>query len=356
MSDPGVPDVIADVEQLDDLLSRPTPAVVQALARAPGDILVLGVAGKMGPTLARMAKRASEAGGGRRRVIGVARFSQSESRLALQMHGVDTVQGDLLDRQFVASLPEAPNIIYMAGMKFGTQGNQARTWAMNAYLPALVCERFPQSRIVAFSTGNVYGLVPVTSSGSVETDPLQPCGEYAMSCLGRERIFEHFSRTNGTPTAMIRLNYAVEMRYGVLVDLAQKVYAEQVIDLAMGHVNVIWQGEANAMTPPPPPPPPPLCALPDTASPPMLLNVAGPERLCVRAVCEEFGRLLGKPVQFTGVEAADALLNNAQESYRRYGPTQVTAQQMMRWIARWISQDRPTLGKPTHFESRNGAF
>lgn len=347
MSDTGLPDTIADVELLEDLLSRPTPAVVQALASVPGDILVLGVAGKMGPTLARMAKRASEVGAGRRRVIGVSRFSQSESRLALQMHGVDTIQGDLLDRQFVNSLPEVPNVVYMAGMKFGTQGNQARTWAMNAYLPALVCERFSRSRIVAFSTGNVYGLVPADSTGSIETDPLRPCGEYAMSCLGRERIFEHFSREFGTPTAIIRLNYAVEMRYGVLVDLAKKVYDGQTIDLAMGHVNVIWQGEANAMT---------LCALPDTASPPLYLNVAGPERLCVRAVCEEFGRLLGKTVQFTGVESSDALLSDARETYRRYGPTQVSAQQMIRWIAHWIGQDRPTLGKPTHFESRDGAF
>jgi nucleoside-diphosphate-sugar epimerase len=347
MSDLSELEAIADVEQLEDLLSWPTPTVVDSLSRVPGDILVLGVAGKMGPTLARMAKRASEAGAGRRRVIGVSRFSQAEARMALQMHGVDTIQGDLLDRSFLKSLPDAPNIIYMAGMKFGTQGNQARTWAMNAYLPALVCERYPKSRIVAFSTGNVYGLVPVGSAGSVETDPLRPCGEYAMSCLGRERMFEYFSRTAGTPTAMIRLNYAIEMRYGVLVDLAQKVYAEQVIDLAMGHVNVIWQGEANAMT---------LCALPDASSPPFYLNVAGPERLCVRAVCEEFGRLLGKPVRFTGVEATDALLNNAQESYRRYGPTKVTAQQMIRWIAQWIRQDRPMLGKPTHFESRDGSF
>jgi nucleoside-diphosphate-sugar epimerase len=347
MNDTTLPAIIADVEQLEDLLSRPTPAVVETLRRVPGDIMVLGVAGKMGPTLARMAKRAAEAGGLPRRVVGVSRFSQPETRRRLESHGIETIQGDLLDPDFLADLPEAPNIIYMAGMKFGSTGNESLTWAMNAYLPALVCRRFRESRIVAFSTGNVYGNVPVAGAGSVETDPPCPCGEYAMSCLGRERIFEHFSRTLGIPTAVLRLNYAIEMRYGVLVDLAQKVCREEVIDLLMGYVNVIWQGEANALA---------LCALADAASPPLWLNIAGPERLSIRTVCERFGQLLGKPVRFSGVEAPDALLSNGQAAHRRYGPTRIEAEQMIRWIAQWVTRGGPTLNKPTHFEVRNGNF
>ncbi len=351
MNDPQnlepLPEEIQDAETLEELLSRPTPAAVRAMGRIEGDLLVLGVAGKMGPTLARMARRASEAAGVPRRILGVSRFSQPECRAALEAHQIETIQGDLLERQFVDSLPDIPNVIFMAGIKFGTQGNEGRTWAMNVYLPALVCEKFRRSRIVAFSTGNVYGLVPVESTGSVETDPLRPCGEYAMSCLGRERIFEHFSRLYGTPTALVRLNYAVEMRYGVLVDLAQQVYDGQIVDLSMGFVNVIWQGEAIALT---------LSALPDAESPPLVLNVAGPERLSVRAVCEEFGRILDKPVRFRGQEAPDALLSNGQEAYRRYGPSQVSVRQMSGWIAQWIRRGGARLGKPTHFESRNGAF
>ena len=309
--------------------------------------MVLGVAGKMGPTLARMARRASDSASVRRRIIGVSRFSRVESRRELESHGIETIQGDLLDPNFVDSLPEVPNVIYMAGMKFGATGKEPLTWAMNAYLPALVCRKFRRSRIVAFSTGNVYGAVPVSSGGSRETDPPDPCGEYAMSCLGRERIIEYFSRTLGIPAVLIRLNYAVEMRYGVLVDLAQKVYGGQAIDLTMGYLNAIWQGEANALA---------LCTLPDASSPPLCLNVAGSECLRVREICERFGQLLGKPVQFTGAEAADALLSNAEAAARRYGPPRVNAEQMIRWIAHWLTHGGPTLGKPTHFEVRNGKF
>jgi len=347
MSEDALPDAIADVEQLEELLSRPTPAVAQALSRAEGDLIVLGVAGKMGPTLARMARRASDQSGIRRRVIGVSRFSLPDTRGDLESCGVETIEGDLLEPDFVDALPEVPNVIYMAGMKFGTVGRQSLTWAMNTYLPSLVCRKFRRSRIVAFSTGNVYSTVPADSGGSVETDPPNPCGEYAMSCLGRERMFEHFSRTLGIPIVLIRLNYAVEMRYGVLVDLAQKVYDGQGIDLAMGYVNVIWQGDAVAMA---------LCALADASSPPLYLNVAGPERLSVRAVCERFGQLLGKPPRLTGVEAADALLSNSQAACRRYGRPRISADQMMRWIAQWITRGGPTLGKPTHFEVRDGQF
>src|SRR6185436_17528273 len=215
---------IESVEQLESLLSEPTPGVIDTLARIEGDILLLGVAGKMGPTLARMARRASDAGGTKRRIIGVARFSNPAQQRALEEHGIETLRCDLLDEAALDTLPEAPNVIFMAGMKFGAAGNEALTWAMNGYVPALVSRKFARSRIVAFSTGNVYGLAPIQSGGSREADTPNPVGEYAMSCLARERIFEYFSARLRIPLVLIRLNYACEMRYGVLVDLAQRVW------------------------------------------------------------------------------------------------------------------------------------
>jgi nucleoside-diphosphate-sugar epimerase len=343
----SLPGVIETVDELEELLSRPSQAAVDAIRQVDGDILVLGVAGKMGPTLARMARRASDLAGVERRVWGVSRFSDADARRSLESHGVETIQGDLLDSTFVDSLPDATSVIYMAGMKFGTTGNESLTWAINTWLPSLVARRYAASRIVAFSTGNVYGTVPIACGGSRESDRLQPCGEYAMSCLGRERIFEYFSRTQGTPITIVRLNYAVEMRYGVLVDLAQKVYRGEEIDLTMGHVNVIWQGDASALA---------LASLADAANPPWVVNVAGPEILSVREVCRQFGRLLDKSVRLAGCEPGDALLNNGEMAHRRYGPPQICAEQMMRWIAHWITAAGPTLNKPTHFEERDGKF
>jgi len=343
----SLPDVIRSVDELEQLLSRPSEAAIRALGQVEGDILILGVAGKMGPTLARMARRASDAAGVPRRVWGVSRFSSDMARRGLESYGVETIQGDLLDAKVVESLPSAANVIFMAGMKFGTTGNEWRTWAVNAWLPSLVSRRYAASRILAFSTGNVYGTVPIACGGSRENDPLQPCGEYAMSCLGRERIFEYFSHTQGTPTALLPLNYAVEMRYGVLVDLARMVYERGDIELAMGHVNVIWQGDASAIA---------LAALTDAASPPWVVNVAGAEILSVREVCQQFGRLLGKPVRFSGCEPSDALLNNGEMAHRRYGPPQVGAEQMMRWIAHWVAGGGPTWNKPTHFAERGGRY
>src|SRR5437763_1358137 len=231
----------------------------------------------MGPTLARMARRASDLAGVNRRIIGVSRFSSASLPESLRKHGIEPIAADLLDRQQLARLPDAPNIIYMAGMKFGSTGQEALTWAMNCYLPGMICERYSASRIVAFSTGNVYGLTPATGSGSRETDPLNPLGDYAMSCLGRERIFEHFSRALKIPTAIIRLNYATELRYGVLVDIARRVWDRYPIDVSMGHVNVIWQAEASAMS---------LMALEPAASPPLILHVAGSEILRIRHVAQ----------------------------------------------------------------------
>jgi nucleoside-diphosphate-sugar epimerase len=246
-----------------------------------------------------------------------------------------------------AGLPDAPNVVFMAGMKFGATGQESLTWAMNAHLPALVADRYRNSRIVAFSTGNVYGLSPVTRGGSREDDPLNPAGEYAMSCLGRERMFEHFSRTAGTRVALIRLNYATELRYGVLVDIAERVYRERSVPLAMGHLNAIWQGDACAMS---------LQAMAHASSPPCVLNVAGPELLSVRRVAEDFGARLQKEVRFEGVESADALLSDARRAYELFGYPHVTAAQMMAWIAGWLAGRGETLGKPTHFEERAGRF
>lgn len=333
--------------ELDELLSEPTEGVTETLRSLPGDLMLLGVGGKMGPTLARMAKRASDAVGNKRKVIGVSRFSSAGLEKQLEGWGVETISCDLLNRRELEALPDAPNVVYMAGMKFGTTGQEARTWAMNSHLPGMVCERYAKSRIAAFSTGNVYGLSPVTKGGSLESDPLQPVGEYAMSCLGRERMFEHFSRTQGTKVAILRLNYATEMRYGVLVDVAQKVFAGRPVALSMGYLNAIWQGDANAMS---------LQSLALAESPARAINIAGPELLSVRAVAEEFGKRLGKKAQFEGHEASDALLSNGKQAFDKFGRPRVPAEQMIAWIADWVERGGASLAKPTHFEDRAGKF
>ncbi len=338
---------VQSIEQLEDLLSEPSDAAVRAMGQLEGDVIVLGVGGKMGPTLARMALRASELAGVKRRVIGVSRFSNAAEESKLRGWGVDTIRCDLLDPSQLDALPDAPNVVYMAGMKFGSTGQEAMTWAMNAYLPGMVCNKYRRSRIVAFSTGNVYGLVPVSGGGSREGDVLNPVGDYAMSCVGRERIFEHFSRTLAIPVSIIRLNYACELRYGVLVDLARRVFDGQTIDVSMGHMNVIWQADANAMA---------LASFAQASSPPFVVNVTGLERLSVRQVCEAFARRFGKRVKFSGSEAPDALLSNARLAHQLYGAPRVGVEQMIDWIAHWVEAGGGTLGKPTHFEVRDGKF
>lgn len=344
---PSLPDSIDSVSQLEELLSTPSEAAIETLGRWPGDILLLGVGGKMGPSLARMLRRASDQAGQKRRIVGVSRFSSPKLPEQLHSWGVETSAADLLDPIQLAALPDCPIVFYLAGMKFGATGNEPLTWAMNALLPAMVCQRFAKSRIVAFSTGNVYGLSPVGMGGSVEMDVPSPVGEYAMSCLGRERMFEHFSKVQGTELSLIRLNYAVEMRYGVIVDLAMKVLSGEAIDLSMGNANVIWQGDANAHT---------ILALEQAASPAFVVNVTGPEMLSIRRVAEALGRLLGKTPQFTGSESATALLSNAQLSHRLFGMPSVPIQQVIEWTARWVQARLPTHHKPTHFESRSGKF
>jgi nucleoside-diphosphate-sugar epimerase len=380
-----LPDTIADIDTLETLLSEPPASLVEAMKTIEGDVVILGVAGKMGPTLARMTKRASDLADAQgqghghrpRRVIGVARFSDASQEAALQAHGIETVRADLLDEAALDRLPDAPNVIFMAGRKFGSTGGESLTWAMNVHLPALVCRRYATSRIVAFSTGNVYGLTPVGSagaagaasatgsagmagaagaagaagssgaSGSVETDTLRPVGEYAMSCLGRERMFEHFSVTHGTRVSIVRLNYAVEMRYGVIADLARRIAAGETIDVTMGYYNVIWQGDANAAA---------IASLAHASSPPFVFNLAGPEQLSVRATCEELARLMGRTVTFTGREATDALLSDGTRGWAHFGRPRVDASRVIAWVADWVSRGGASLDKPTHFESRDGKF
>jgi nucleoside-diphosphate-sugar epimerase len=338
---------ITTVEHLEDLLSEPTEGVVETLSKLEGDLLILGAGGKMGPSLARMARRASEQAGNRRRILAVSRFSTGNQETYLRAQRIETIRCDLLDPGQLERLPDAANVIVMVGMKFGSTGQEALTWAMNCYLPGLICQKFRHSRIVVFSTGNVYGLTPVSLGGSLEGDPFHPEGDYALSCVGRERIYEHFSQTLHIPLALLRLNYAVEMRYGVLVDVARKVYEGQPVNLTMGNFNAIWQADANAMA---------LGAFAYVATPPFVINLAGPEILSVRRVAEKFGRLFGKPVILEGNEANNALLSNGQMGHRLFGYPRVGTQQMIHWIADWVKRGGHHLGKPTHFEVRDGKF
>ncbi len=335
------------VDQLEDALSEPTGPLVQSLSELDGDILVLGAGGKMGPTLARMASRALHAAGLKRRVLAVSRFTDSAARSRLEAAGVQTIACDLLDEAALRALPDAPNVIYMAGMKFGTTGNEPMTWAQNAYLPGVVVRRYRGSRMVVFSSGNVYGLTPVARGGSVETDQPRPEGEYAWSVLARERIVQYASSRDGTRAVLLRLNYACELRYGVLVDIARQVFDDSPVGLAMGSFNVIWQGDANAMA---------LRALALAASPPMVLNLTGPEVLSVREVAQRFGALLDRKVTYTGQESADALLSNAGRAFQLLGRPGIDAERLMERVAAWVESGGASLGKPTHFESRDGRF
>jgi nucleoside-diphosphate-sugar epimerase len=344
MSADGLPDRFESVAALEDFMTQPTPALIADLGRVPGDILVLGAAGKMGPTLARMAKRAVPG----KRVVAVARFTEPSARASLEAAGVETVACDLLDRNAVAALPKLDNVVFMAAMKFGAAGNPALTWAMNVHVPAIVAETFPSARIVAFSTGCVYPFVPVAGGGATEdTRAVPPPGDYANSCVGRERMFEHFSARLGTPGRLIRLNYAIDMRYGVLHDLAAKVRDGVPIDLAMGHVNVIWQGDANAAA---------LRCLARATTPTTPLNVTGSETVSVRWLAEEFGRRFGRAPVFRGAEAEAGWVSNAARMVAELGPARVPLQAMISWTADWLVQGGASLGKPTHYEVRDGHF
>jgi nucleoside-diphosphate-sugar epimerase len=344
MTDPRLPDRFESVAALEDFLSEPTPELAGDLGRLDGDILILGVAGKMGPTLARMAKRAAPS----KRIVGVARFSDAATRARLEQAGIDTMQCDLLDRHGVEALPRLANVVYMAAMKFGASGDPALTWAMNVHVPAIVAETFAGSRIVAFSTGCVYPFVPVDGGGATEeVPPVPPPGDYANSCAGRERMFQHFSARRGTPGRIVRLNYAIDMRYGVLHDIASKVRDGVPIDLAMGHVNVIWQGDANAVA---------LRCLARTTRPITPINVTGPETISVRWLAEELGHRLGRAPKLTGSEAAAGWVSNAARMVAEFGAPRVPLARMMDWTADWLGRGMTSLGKPTHYEVRDGRF
>lgn len=340
----ALPHHVDDVESLEELLSRPSPALVHDLAAIEGDILVLGPGGKMGPTLVRLARRAAP----QKRVVAVARFSEPGLRDALERrHGIETIACDLLDRDAVARLPRFANVVFMAGRKFGAEDDLPLTWAMNVHLPAIVADSFRRSRIVAFSTGCVYPFAETTGGGSTEETALDPPGEYAISCVGRERMFQYFSALHRTPGRLFRLNYAIDLRYGVLCDIARKVKAGTPVELATGHVNVIWQGDACAQA---------LRLLRHCTVPTSPLNVSGPERLSVRALAEEFSRRFGRAAVFSGDEAPTAWLTDTRKAQRLFGPPLVPLAKMIDWVTAWVAEDRPSLDKPTKFESRDGRY
>ena len=332
-----------DERGLEDWLSEPLAATRSALSEVEGDVALLGAGGKMGPTLAMMLKKAAP----QKNVYAVSRFSDKQVKDRIAEQGVRIVEADLLDESAYGRLPDVPNVFYLAGMKFGAAGNQPLTWAMNVYMPALVAQRYGQSRIVALSTGNVYPFTGLESGGSRETDLPNPVGEYAQSCLGRERMFQHFSQRFGTPVTLIRLNYANELRYGILVDLTLKILHGDPIDVTMGAVNLIWQGDANNYI---------IRALSIVQSPPAILNVTGPQTLSVRDLAGRIGRVLGKEPRFVSQEAPTALLSNSSACCEHFGPPATSLDEMIQSIVPWVAAGKPVLSKPTKFGVRDGRF
>jgi NAD dependent epimerase/dehydratase family len=338
-----LPDTIADIAALDDLLCRPSQALIDDLAKVEGDTMILGVAGKMGPTLAGLAKAALPD----RRIIGVARFSDPSVKDWLQARGIETLSCDLLDEAAIARLPQVPNIVFMAGRKFGAEGDLSLTWAMNTHVPALVAQAFSRSRIVAFSTGCVYPFVKVDGKGADESVPPNPPGEYAQSCVGRERMFEYFSKKYSTPGRMFRLNYAIDMRYGVLHDIASKILQGMPIDVSLGHVNFIWQGDAAAQA---------LRCLAHCDVPTSPINVSGHEILAVRDLAAKLGALLKREPVIIGSEQPTAWLTDTSQAVKLFGLPIVDTERLIVWTADWVARSMPSLGKPTKYEVRDGRY
>jgi nucleoside-diphosphate-sugar epimerase len=339
----NLPDTISDIAELDELLCRPSQALIADLEKVDGDIMILGVAGKMGPTLAGLAKAALP----HRRVVGVARFSDPGAKAWIEARGVETLSCDLLDEAAINALPKTPNVIFMAGRKFGAEGDLSLTWAMNAHVPALVAQAFAGSRIVAFSTGCVYPFVPVDGKGAREDLPPDPPGEYAQSCVGRERMFEYFSRKFSTPGRLFRLNYSIDMRYGVLHDIATKILTGKPIDVSLGHVNFIWQGDASAQA---------LRCLAHCDTPTSPINVSGHEILSVRELAAKLGARLGRDPIFVGTEQPTAWLTDTSQAVKLFGRPIVDTGQLIAWTADWVARAMPSLGKPTKYEVRDGRY
>lgn len=342
-----LPDTVDSVDQLEDVMTRPSPRLVEAVRALDGDIVILGVGGKMGPTLAILAARAVEASGKDRSITAVSTFSRAATREKIESHGIATHRADLLAPGAIDALPEAENVLYMVGRKFGSTGAEWDTWGTNVLAAGLAARKYAKSRVVAFSSGNIYPFVPIVSGGATETTLPDPVGEYAMSGLGRERMWDYASHHYGTRVLHYRLNYAVELRYGVVLDVATKVWKGESIDVTMGYANCIWQGYANSVA---------LQCLSLAASPPAILNVTGLERISIRELATRMGELLGKKPNIAGTEAPNALLSNATKCHELFGPSEVSVDTLCRWIAHWIKKGGKTLSKPTHFETRDGRF
>jgi nucleoside-diphosphate-sugar epimerase len=333
--------------ELDELLSHPTQAVLEALSRISGDFMLLGASGKMGPTLARMVRRGLDELGSKARVTAVARFSNPSVEAGMNAGGVRTLRADLLNQEAFDCLPEAENVFFMAGQKFGTSKHPELAWAMNTIVPAYVANRYKDSRLLVFSTGCVYPNVPVESAGSNELDDLAPLGDYANSCVGRERVFAWFAHKHRTPLSIFRLNYSIDLRYGVLVDVAEKVLAGKQVDVTMGYANVIWQGDANARA---------IQCMERASIPPFVLNVTGPEQVSIREVAKRFAELFGCEANIVGTESAEALLSDTSRAIGLFGQPQVPVDQMIAWIAAWLKRGGRTLNKPTNFERFDGKY
>ena len=347
MTESSLPATIEDEAHLEELLSHPSAADVAFARTLSDDVLVLGAGGKMGPSLTRRVRRALDAAGVNRRVLAVSRFSEPGLAPALERDGIETVSCDLLDPAQVERLPPALNVLYLAGRKFGSTDRPDLTWAHNSVVPAQVARRFAGARIVVFSSGNVYPPVGPSVAGSTEADAPGPVGEYAWSCLGRERVFEYFSRERKTACLLFRLFYAVDLRYGTLVDVARRVFEGEPVDLQVSRVNAIWQGDANSYA---------FRSLALCATPPPPLVVTGPTPVSVRGTAKRFGRIFGRPPRFTGEEGLQALLGNPSLCVSRLGPPEVSLDRLIEWTAAWVVRGGRSLGKPTHFEATDGRF
>ena len=326
---------------------KPSDALVNDIAQLQGDIIILGAGGKIGPSIARLTRQALDLAGKTNRVIGISRFSEAGLQQELNNDGIETIAADILDDAQLQALPDAPNVLYLAGTKFGTKNNEPYTWAMNAYLPGRVAQKYKNSRIVVYSTGNVYPYTPVGSGGATEETKPEPVGEYGQSCLGRERMFQHFASVYGTPLVLYRLNYAIDFKYGVLLEVAKSVFAGKPVDLATGYVNVIWQSDANEMA---------IRSLLHCESPAKILNITGPETVSVKWLATEFGKQFDKVPEFVNDEQSTALLSNAAESFKLFGYPKVALKQMIEITANWLIEGGETINKPTHFQERKGQY